>query len=78
MDIIEQCSNKINGVLSSFVKHQTNFLCSHIDSYAKECGVDITYISSLKTNKDELLRAAFNQNPSKTGLIVVFSSVELY
>lgn len=61
----------------SFAKSQTDSLCLHIDSYANDCGVDITYLSSPKTNKDELARAAFDKDPSRTGLIAAFSSVEL-
>ncbi len=71
-------SNSVKLVdFHSFTKSQTDSLCLHIDSYAKDCGVDITYLSSPKTNKDELARAVFDNDPSRTGLITVFSSVEL-
>ena len=71
-------SNSVKLVdFHSFAKAQTDSLCSHIDAYAKDCGVDITYLSLPKTNKDELARAVFDNAPSSTGLIAAFSSVEL-
>ncbi len=71
-------SNSVKLVdFHSFAKQQTDSLCLHIDSYANDCGVDITYLSSPKTNKDELARAVFDNDPSRTGLIAAFSSVEL-
>lgn len=62
---------------NSFKLVDFHSLCLHIDTYAKDCGVNITYLSSPKTNKDELARSAFDKAPSRTGLIAAFSSVEL-
>lgn len=112
MNILEQNSHKINGVLETFDRmiingyliclqsyrlflfyliqknvklkdfkpfalHQTDSLCSHIEEYLKQQNVTLQYLNSGKLNKDEIARAQWDKNPSKTGLIAAFSVVEV-
>lgn len=70
-----------NGIklkdFDSFAQKQTQSLCHHIDQYINNNNVELQYLNSGKDNKDELARINLNENPSKTGLISAFSTVEL-
>ena len=70
-----------NGVklkdFDGFARAQTAMLCDHIDGYVKENGVKLEYLSSGKSNKDEIARAALSQDTQRTGLVAAFSAVEL-
>jgi hypothetical protein len=70
-----------NGVMlkdfKAFANEQTALLCTHIDGYIKENGVELQYLASGNINKDEVARREFVKDMSKTGLIAAFSAVEL-
>lgn len=61
----------------SFATQQTDTLCNHIETYIREQGCGLTYLSSGKTDKGELARQCQEQSPDRTGLICAFSVVEL-
>lgn len=60
-----------------FALKQTTSLCSHIEEYLKQQNVPLQYLNSGTLNKDQIARAQWDKNPSKTGLIAAFSVVEV-
>lgn len=71
---------KNNVLLKNFDKfasEQTDILCSHIEKYIEDNGVELEYLNSGKIDKNEKAQEKFALNPSKTGLVAVFSTVEL-
>ncbi len=60
-----------------FAQKQTDFLCCGIEQFIKDNHAHFEYISSCKTDKNELARSVLHSNPSKKGLIAAFSTVEL-
>ena len=60
-----------------FAQQETNSLCDNIENYVKNNNTTITYLNSGKIDKDEVARSVFEQNPNKTGLITVLSTVEI-
>ena len=60
-----------------FALEQTEELCKHIDSYIKENNVENIYLTSGKTDKNEIVMNILKDNPNKKGLITTLSSVEL-
>lgn len=70
--------NNINLTdFKNFAEKQTNSLCENIENFIKENNVKLQYLSSPKTNKDELARTEFEKSSNKEGLISAFSTVEL-
>jgi len=62
---------------NKFASEQTGKLCSHIEGYIKDNEVELKYLNSGKLDKNEIARQEFSANPSKTGLVAAFSTVEL-
>jgi len=60
-----------------FALKQTNLLCSHIERYIKDNGVELKYLNSGKLDKNEIAREEFALNPLKTGLVAAFSTIEI-
>lgn len=62
---------------NKFAQEQTGALCSHIDEYIKENGVELKYLTSGKLDKSELAGRTLLENPTRNGLVSAFSIVEL-
>ena len=62
---------------NKFALAQTDLLCSHIEEYVKENNIELKYLSSAKTSKDDIARDEFNKDINKLGLITAFSVVEI-
>ncbi len=60
-----------------FALEQTSQLCKHIDNYIKDNNVKTIYLNSGKIDKNEIVTNELENNPNKTGLITVFSVVEI-
>ena len=61
----------------TFSEKETRELCSNIDEYIKNQGVELTYLNSFDIDKDKEANKIFSNNPDKIGLIAAFSVVEL-
>lgn len=59
-----------------FASGQTDVLCRHIESYIQENGVELKYLNSGKTDKNETARQELSVNPDRIGLVAAFSVVE--
>jgi hypothetical protein len=57
-----------------FAEKQTKSLCSHIEGYVRESGIEVQYLPSGKLDKREL---ALRGHDGKTGLVSAFSVVEI-
>ena len=60
-----------------FALKETQDLCNHIDNYIKENNIETIYLNSGKIDKNEIVMAELEKNPTKTGLITALSAVEI-
>lgn len=60
-----------------FAQKETEELINHIDNYIKNNNVENIYLNSGKIDKNEIVMAELEKNPTKTGLITALSAVEI-
>lgn len=63
--------------VDKFALKETQDLCNHIDNYIKENNIETIYLNSGKIDKNEIVMAELEKNPTKTGLITALSAVEI-
>ena len=60
-----------------FAQKEIEELINHIDNYIKNNNVENIYLNSGKIDKNEIVMAELEKNPTKTGLITALSAVEV-